>query len=153
MFCFLIQTFIFRTSIKHLNKTLWNFWSLIGFLTKSVIFHIGTRILHTNPLYSVLILRFCIKLYFFITIVIGILPVGRVWWMFFENFIIVRSYMTVLFHFLKSWIHRHKKDEIVIVITTLCIFRNAVQLKLIGMLFCASKNNCEPGTNFSEYLI
>ena len=59
--------------------------------------------------------------------------------MFFENFIIVRSYMTVLFHFLKSWIHRHKKDEIVIVITTLCIFRNAVQLKPIGMLFKLQK--------------
>ena len=69
------------------------------------------------------------------TLVIWILPVGRVWWMFFENFIIVRSYMTVLFHYLKSWIHRHKKDEIVIVITTLCIFRNAVQLKPIELLF------------------
>ena len=62
--------------------------------------------------------------------------------MFFENFIIVRSYMTVLLHFLKSWIHRHKKDEIVIVITTLCILRNAVQLKPIGMLFKRQKNNC-----------
>jgi len=55
--------------------------------------------------------------------------------MFFENFIIVRSYMTVLFHFLKSWIHRHKKNEIVIVITTLCILRNAVQLKPIWLFF------------------
>ena len=73
------------------------------------------------------------------TLVIWILPVGRVWWMFFENFIIDRSYMTVLFHFLKSWIHKHKKDEIVIVITTHCIFRNAVQLKPIGLLVQALK--------------
>ena len=55
--------------------------------------------------------------------------------MFFENFIIVRSYMKVLFHFLMPWILRHKKDEFVIVITTLCIFSNAVQLKPIGLLF------------------
>jgi len=54
--------------------------------------------------------------------------------MFFEIFVLVRFYMTVLFHFLKPWRLRHEKDEIVIVIILLCFFRFAVQLKLIGML-------------------
>ena len=55
--------------------------------------------------------------------------------MFFENFIIFRSYMTVFFHFLMPWILRHKKYDFVFVITILCIFMNAVQLKPIEFLF------------------
>ena len=42
-----------------------------------------------------------------------------------------------------------RRMQLLLLLFNIGFFRFVVRLKLIGMLFCASKNNCVPGTNFS----
>ena len=73
--------------------------------------------------------------------------------MFFEIIVLVRFYMTVLFHFLKPWKLRHEKDEIIIVIILLCFSGLLSSSDWLECLFMLPWNNCEFGTSSSGYLI